>query len=63
MGFGMGIHQCVGQHVARLEAEAVLNALVQRVERFEIAGSVRTHPNVTLRALESLPLRAHRYHG
>ena len=32
VGFGMGIHQCVGQHVARLEAEALLTALAPRVE-------------------------------
>ncbi|MDX5454182.1 MAG: cytochrome P450, partial [Rhodococcus sp. (in: high G+C Gram-positive bacteria)] len=32
VGFGMGIHQCVGQHVARLESEALLTALATRVE-------------------------------
>jgi cytochrome P450 len=57
VGFGMGIHQCVGQHVARLEAEAVLTALLQRVESVELAGPPRRHHNNTLRALDSLPLR------
>ncbi|MFI5586300.1 cytochrome P450 [Amycolatopsis sp. NPDC051758] len=57
VGFGMGIHQCVGQHVARLEAEALLTALACRVERIELAGTPRRHPNNTLRSWESLPLR------
>jgi cytochrome P450 len=59
VGFGMGIHQCAGQHVARLEAEALLTALAARVERFEIAGPTRRHHNNTLRAWESLPVRVH----
>jgi cytochrome P450 len=57
VGFGMGLHQCVGQHVARLEAEAVLHALSRRVESFELAGPTKRHHNNTLRALASLPLR------
>ncbi|PXY27725.1 cytochrome P450 [Prauserella muralis] len=59
VGFGMGLHQCVGQHVARLEAEALLTALARRVRRLELTGEpVRQHNN-TLRALRSLPLRLH----
>jgi cytochrome P450 len=59
VGFGMGLHQCVGQHVARLEAEALLTALARRVERLELAGTPRRHHNNTLRAWESLPVRVH----
>jgi 4-methoxybenzoate monooxygenase (O-demethylating) len=57
VGFGMGIHQCVGQHVARLEADALLTALARRVERVELAGTPHRHPNNTLRSWKSLPLR------
>ncbi|RBY83744.1 cytochrome P450 [Geodermatophilus sp. TF02-6] len=57
VGFGMGIHQCVGQHVARLEAEALLTALARRVDRIELAGPTRRHHNNTLRAWESIPVR------
>jgi cytochrome P450 len=56
VGFGMGIHQCIGQHVARLEAEAVITALARRVTRLELAGPTRRHHNNTLRAWESIPL-------
>ncbi|WAL49609.1 cytochrome P450 [Rhodococcus pyridinivorans] len=57
VGFGMGIHQCVGQHVARLESEALLTALAARVKTIEIAGPVRRHLNNTLRSWESVPVR------
>ncbi|MFI6875137.1 cytochrome P450 [Streptomyces sp. NPDC050400] len=57
VGFGMGLHQCVGQHVARLEAEALLTALVWRVEHIELAGPPRRHPNNTLRSFTALPVR------
>ncbi len=57
VGFGMGIHQCVGQHVARLEAESLLTALLARVTSLEPAGEPVRHLNNTLRSWESLPLR------
>ena len=57
VGFGMGIHQCVGQHVARLEAESLLTALLARVRSLELTGAPVRHLNNTLRAWESLPLR------
>jgi 4-methoxybenzoate monooxygenase (O-demethylating) len=57
VGFGMGIHQCVGQHVARLEAEALLTALARRVRTVELDGPTVRHHNNTLRAWESMPVR------
>jgi hypothetical protein len=56
VGFGMGIHRCVGQTVSRVEAEIVLAALAQRVERIEITGQPRRRPNNTLHAWSSLPV-------
>jgi cytochrome P450 len=57
MTFGTGIHGCVGQAVARLEAEAVFGALAKRVASFEMTGEPRLRLNNTLRALDTLPLR------
>lgn len=56
VGFGHGIHVCVGQMVARLEAESVLGALLDRVERIECAGEPVRRLNNTLRGLSSLLL-------
>ncbi len=56
VGFGMGIHRCVGQTVARVEAEIVLTALAQRVERIELTSQPQRRPNNTLRAWSSLPV-------
>jgi cytochrome P450 len=38
VGWGYGVHACVGRVLALLEAEALLGAIVQHVERFEAAG-------------------------
>jgi cytochrome P450 len=38
LGWGYGIHACVGRILALLEADALLGALIQHVERFEPAG-------------------------
>ena len=60
-GFGAGIHGCAGQMVARLETEALLTALAKRVSRWELAGPPTAALNNTLRALASLPVRAHQF--
>jgi 4-methoxybenzoate monooxygenase (O-demethylating) len=54
--FGTGIHQCLGQHLARLETEALLTALTARVKHFEIAAVTQRHHNNTLRAWDSMPV-------
>jgi len=57
VAFGMGLHQCVGQHIARLEATAVLGALLDRVASVELVDTPRRHLNNTLRGWESMPVR------
>ncbi|WP_449289785.1 cytochrome P450 [Nocardia jiangsuensis] len=60
VGFGAGIHQCVGQHIARLEAEALLTALLARVAAIELDGMPHRHLDNTLRSWQSLPVRIRR---
>ena len=38
LGFGYGVHACVGRVLALLEAEALLGALAESIEHFELAG-------------------------
>lgn len=57
VGFGHGIHKCVGQMVAKLEAEVMFEAMLKRIARFEPDGEVGFHLNNTVRAFSSIPLR------
>jgi cytochrome P450 len=56
VGYGSGIHMCVGQLVARLEGEVIMAALARKVGSIEITGPVKRLYNNTLRGLESLPV-------
>jgi cytochrome P450 len=59
MAFGYGDHACAGMGLARLEGAAVLGALVERVERFELtAPPVRKLHNL-IRSFSSLPIAVH----
>lgn len=56
VGFGFGIHQCLGQMVARLESEVLLEAMIPRVHSMELTGPPIRRLNNTLHALGSLPI-------
>jgi cytochrome P450 len=38
VGWGAGVHMCVGKTLAQLEADAMLGAMLRRIDRFEPAG-------------------------
>jgi cytochrome P450 len=56
VGFGYGIHQCLGQMVARMEAETILAALIPKVKEIRMTGAPVRILNNTLHALGSLPI-------
>jgi cytochrome P450 len=46
LGFGHGVHTCVGMHLAKMEISALLRALIKRVRRFELGATRRVINNV-----------------
>ncbi|MCI3133169.1 cytochrome P450 [Phenylobacterium aquaticum] len=56
VGWGHGAHTCVGMHLARLEMEILLQALVRQVERIETGPAKRIRNNV-LQGFKTLPTR------
>jgi 4-methoxybenzoate monooxygenase (O-demethylating) len=56
LAFGHGVHVCAGQLIARIEAECVLNALLDRIKSLRPAGEPEYRLLNTLRTLETLPL-------
>src|SRR5260370_6187764 len=57
IGYGAGIHSCVAQMMARLEAEVFFHALARKVQDIEVVGPARVRLQPGLRGLTSLPLR------
>jgi len=60
LSFGYGLHGCVGQGLARLEITSILDALADRVARFDVDAEhlvrPRRHLNNLIRSIESLPV-------
>lgn len=59
VGFGMGLHQCIGQPIARVEMEVLLQALLEKVERIEPLGEFEPLVHNSLRGYSRIPVRLH----
>jgi cytochrome P450 len=59
VGFGWGIHLCVGAPLARMEAKIAIETLLARTTRFSLDHGqlpLRYHPSLVVRRLAALPL-------
>jgi cytochrome P450 len=57
LGFGFGIHHCLGAPLARMEAQVALSTLVRRAPNLRLAVDEVTYKrNFVLRGMESLPV-------
>ena len=60
VGFGGGIHFCVGAPLARLEIEASLAALAREIPSIALTAEPRYHDAFVIRGLQELRVTAHR---
>ena len=57
LGFGFGMHHCLGAPLARLESSIALREVLDATSSFSLADEqVRYRPNIILRGLESLSI-------
>ncbi|MGH3756530.1 cytochrome P450 [Actinophytocola sp.] len=56
LGFGAGIHYCVGAPLARVEIEAALEALVTRLPGLRLAAEPERRGEFVIRGLRTLPV-------
>jgi cytochrome P450 len=56
LGFGMGIHYCLGAPLARIEVQAALASLTRKLPGAELAAEPRRKAEFVIRGLHDLPL-------
>lgn len=56
LAFGAGVHMCIGQMIARLVFETLMQAFIARVAHLELAGRPQWRAVSALRSLKSLPI-------
>lgn len=59
LSFGYGVHQCLGQNLARLELEVILTALFERIPTLRLAVPVdqlTLRPGTTIQGVNELPV-------
>lgn len=57
IAFGTGPHGCLGQHIARIEIDAMLREVLTRMQDFELAAPVEWLPSNFISGPKAMPLR------
>ena len=57
LALGIGVHNCVGQTLARAEITSLLLSLAEKIEKIESLKMPIWKPNNAMRSLKSLPIR------
>jgi cytochrome P450 len=57
IAFGTGPHGCLGQHIARIEIDAILREVLTRMHDIEIAGAPEWLPSNFISGPKHLPVR------
>ena len=57
IAFGTGPHGCLGQHIARIEIDAVLIEVLTRMKGFELAGTPEWLPSNFISGPKRMPVR------
>jgi len=57
LGFGGGIHFCLGAHLARMEAQVAIGTLVRRLRDLELSSDDLVWGRSLFRVLDRLPVR------
>ena len=57
IAFGFGAHVCLGQHLARMEMRILMEELLPRIRRLELAGEPARVESVFVGGLKRLPVR------
>ena len=57
LAFGAGPHVCLGQHIARIEIDAMFREVLTRLTDFQLAGEVEWLPSNFISGPKSMPLR------
>ncbi len=56
LGFGRGVHMCLGQHLARAQIEEGIHIIARRIPRPKLAGEVQWRPAIGITGILNLPI-------